>query len=113
MKEIKAFIRRDKLTDVIGALRAAGVRSVTVVPVIPVGIDAPLDFIDISMATPIEHVRQIAKLELVCRDREFQTYADVIRRHAWTGERGDGLVFVSAVDDAVRIRTGAEGDAAL
>jgi nitrogen regulatory protein P-II 1 len=113
MKELKAFVRHGKVNDVVSALRTAGACSLTVVPVVPVGVDAPLDFVDISTARPTEHPQHVVKIELVCRDRESDAYAEIVRTHAFTGERGDGMVFVSAVDDAGRIRTGVHGEDAL
>jgi len=55
----------------------------------------------------------IVKLEIVCLDDEAMRFTDIIMAHAHTGERGDGRIFVSTIDHATNIRTGAEGDAAL
>jgi len=49
----------------------------------------------------------------VCDDRHVERYVNIIRDEARTGERGDGVVFVSAIEDAVRIRNGERGERAL
>ncbi len=53
------------------------------------------------------------KLEIVCRDEEAQSFAEIIREHARLGEKGDGRIFISAIEDAVNIRTGRRGSDAL
>lgn len=53
------------------------------------------------------------KLELVCDDPHVSRRLDIIRDNEQTGERGDGAVFVSTIEDAVRIRNGERGDRAL
>jgi len=55
----------------------------------------------------------MVKLELVCPDADAVTYVQVISSGALTGHRGDGAIFVSAVEEAVHIRTGTRGEAAL
>lgn len=55
----------------------------------------------------------MVKLELVCEDRQADTYMDIIRDHAQTGHPGDGVIFVSEVDRAVHVRTGNRDEAAL
>ena len=48
----------------------------------------------------------ITKLEVVCDDGECDRIVDLIRESAYTGHRGDGMIFVSDVCRAVKIRTG-------
>lgn len=55
----------------------------------------------------------MTKLELVCRDENAPPYIKIIRDLAHTGGHGDGRVFVSTVDEAFNIRSGADGVAAL
>ena len=56
---------------------------------------------------------QVTKLELVCTERHVEGLVEVIRCRACTGEPGDGLIFVSPVEQAVKIRTGVRGREAL
>lgn len=113
MKEVKAYIRERRLPDVIRALRTAGATAVTVVKTLPVGADVEPEYVDLSQAVPVEHFTPMLKLELVCEDRQVDRYVNIIQDEARTGEPGDGVVFVSAVEDAVRIRSGERGDRAL
>jgi nitrogen regulatory protein P-II 1 len=53
------------------------------------------------------------KIEVVVADATLQAAVDAICRAAKTGEIGDGKVFISALESAVRIRTGEKGDAAI
>ncbi|HPM41933.1 MAG TPA: P-II family nitrogen regulator [bacterium] len=53
------------------------------------------------------------KLEVVVPENRVTEVVEVIMKKAQTGRIGDGKIFVSTVDDAVRIRTGETGDAAL
>ena len=113
MKEIKTYVREEKLEAVIRALRAAGARAVTAVRVVPLGSEVDAAFIDISSARPITQYPPMVTLELVCPDADAATYVQVISSGALTGHRGDGAIFVSAVEEAVHIRTGTRGEAAL
>jgi len=56
---------------------------------------------------------KIAKIELICHDERVAEAVDLIRRAAHTGQPGDGIVFVAAIYDAVRIHDGRTGEAAL
>ena len=113
MKEVKAYIREQRLHEVVRALRTAGATAMTVVKTVPVGADVEPEYVDVSRAVPVEHFTPMLKVELVCDDRDVGRYVNIIRDEARTGERGDGVVFVSAVEDAVRIRSGERGDRAL
>jgi nitrogen regulatory protein PII len=59
------------------------------------------------------NVRPKLKLEVVVDDKDKSVVVETILKHARTGEVGDGKVFVSPVEEAIRIRTGEEGDEVL
>lgn len=113
MKELKAYIRKARLNDVIHALRGAGATSVTVVKTVPMGAEIEPEYVDTLREVAVEHFAPMMKVELVCEDQSVDAYIDIIREAARTGERGDGVVFVSPVEDAVRIRSGERGDRAV
>ncbi len=113
MTEIKAYIREAKVDGVVRALEAQGVKQLTLVPTRPVWTDAEPEFVDIAKAKPTAHYARIVKLELVCRDEESGHLAGIIAEQARTGEPGDGMIFFSTIDKALRIRTGRTDDAAL
>lgn len=85
----------------------------TVVKTVPVGADVEPDHVDVSQAVLQEHFAPMLRLELVCDDRQVKRYMNIIREEARTGERGDAVVFVSAIETAVRIRSGERHDRAL
>lgn len=114
MKEIKAYIRPQFVDSVVEALEKAGARDLTVIRV-----DA---FGKLAGAGADEHrfiykyaekYSAVAKLELVSRDEDSARFVGVIRQHAYTGQHGDGRVFIATVDEAINIRTGATGTEAL
>lgn len=113
MKEIKAYVRENRLEPVIQALRGAGAKAVTAVQIVPFGSEMEPEFVDISRAAPLAHFRPMMKLELVCRDEDVTGYADLIREQARTGDPGDGVIFISAVQDALHIRSGEHGEGIL
>ena len=53
------------------------------------------------------------KIELILEDEMVEKAVEAIRSSAQTGRIGDGKIFVSKIEDAVRIRTGERGDAAV
>lgn len=53
------------------------------------------------------------KVEIVVRDDQIEEVVDAIARKARTGRIGDGKIFVSSLEDVVRIRTNEHGDAAI
>ncbi|MGE3841064.1 MAG: P-II family nitrogen regulator [Vicinamibacterales bacterium] len=113
MKELKAYIREQQLTEVVRALRTAGATAVTVVRTVPMGAEVEPEYVDVSRAVSLQHFTPMLKLELVCDDGHVDRYVDLIRDRARTGECGDGVVFVSPIEDAVRIRNGERGERAL
>ena len=52
-------------------------------------------------------------MEVVCADRDLDGLVEAIRKTCATGEKGDGMIFVSDVTKAVRIRDGASGEGVL
>jgi len=114
MKEIKAYLRPSVLDPVIRELENAGARDITVIRVDAIGANVD-EFEDEhrffhKYATKYSAV---AKLEIVCHDADVPRFTEMIRRRARTGAHGDGRIFVSQVNEALSIRTGEVGEAAL
>ncbi|HQR45280.1 MAG TPA: P-II family nitrogen regulator [Thermoanaerobaculia bacterium] len=61
----------------------------------------------------VEPFRPAVRIEIICRDVELTGIVDTLRATAHTGNPGDGMIFISTVAWAVRIRTGEEGSSAL
>ena len=59
------------------------------------------------------HLRPKIKLEIVVEDTDVSAVVETILKHARTGQVGDGKIFVLPVEDAIRIRTGEEGEMVL
>ena len=53
------------------------------------------------------------KIELVCNDENVNKFMELIQKNAHTWQKGDGKIFISSVEDAVRIRTGEAGEKAV
>lgn len=112
MKEIKAYVRCSKAEEVMCALEKAGVPGFTAIKVKGLGgasvPEKEILHIDYSMK-----YCPITKLEIVCKDEDAERIVDVVKKKAYTGHRGDGMIFVSDVGKAVKIRTGDCGESAL
>lgn len=108
MKEIQAFIRPEKLNKVFGVLRKEGFSSLTVFQGEGAGeyTDPQKDWP--SLEFPYLHSRVI-KLEMVCKDENVEKVCEIFQQQGRTGSRGDGLVYISAIEDVIRIRDGAKG----
>ena len=110
MHEIKAIIRRERLDSVLDALqRIADVPGITVSTVTGFGRREPpasggaAEFGQVTMT----------KLEIVVPDAMVPEALASIRRAAFTGRPGDGKVFVLAVEQAIKVRSDAQGIDAL
>lgn len=112
MKMIAAVIKHFKLDDVKDTLSQAGVQGMTVTEV--KGFGRQKGHIEIYRGTSFE-VRFIPKLkiEVAVPDDRLEEIMEMIRKSAFTGEIGDGKIFVYDLKDAIRIRTGERGDEAL
>ena len=106
MKEIKAIIQPHMLTKVIDCLKAMeNLPGVTVSEVHGFGRRQAQSTKDKLVEDFIESAKK-AKLEIVVPDELAEQVVDVITRNAHTGLPGDGLIFVSPVDEVIKIRTG-------
>jgi nitrogen regulatory protein P-II 1 len=112
MKKIEAIIKPFKLEDVKEALAALGVQGMTVVEVKGFGRQKGHTEIYRGSEYTVDFLPKI-KLELVLPDALVAQAVDAIVKSAKTGKIGDGKVFVSAIENAVRIRTEETGEQAV
>ena len=49
----------------------------------------------------------------MCRDEEAEKFMDIIKKHAYFGEHGDGRIFIAPIERAINIRTGEQNEEAL
>jgi nitrogen regulatory protein P-II 1 len=112
MKKIEAIIRPNKLEDVKDALHAIDISGITITQVM--GCGKQKGWKEYYRGTEITlNVLQKIKLEMVVSDDKVDKTIDTIIDVARTGEVGDGKIFISNVEDAIRIRTGEKGEIAL
>jgi nitrogen regulatory protein P-II 1 len=112
MRKIEAVIKPDMFSYVKVALAKAGYPSLTACDVKGRGrqsgvietVDGKSIRADILPKT---------KIEIVVKDEEVKEVIEIISRSAGTGSIGDGKIFIFAVEDAVRIRTGERGNDAI
>ncbi len=113
MKEIKAIIRPFKLMEVVEELQKIdGLPGVTVSEIKGFGKDRARNAKDKVVYEMVEFVSRI-KLEVVVDDAMVDEVVNVIQKYAHTGNAGDGKIFVSTVDETVKIRTNERGRDAL
>jgi nitrogen regulatory protein PII len=112
MKLITGIIRPHKLDEVREALAAAGVQGVTVTEVKGFGRQRGHTELYRGAEYVVDFLPK-TKVEAAVSDAMCDAVIDVITKAALTGKVGDGKIFVSSLDNAVRIRTGETGDNAL
>ena len=112
MKKIEAIVRPAKVGDVFVALAEVGHPGVMVSEIEGHGRQKGIDQQFRGKSYKVDFVTK-CRIQLIVNDNEVEKIIDAIRRAARTGEVGDGKIFIYPVDDAVRIRTGERGEAAL
>ena len=112
MKRIEAVIKPSKLEDVEAALSEIGVQGMTVSEVRGFGRTGGKQEIYRGSAYVVDFVPKI-KLEIVAGNDRVHEILETIRAAANTGHIGDGKIWVSSVDEALRIRTGETGEDAV
>jgi nitrogen regulatory protein P-II 1 len=112
MKKVEAIIRPEKLDLVRAALDELGIRGMTVMEVSGRGRQSGITLQWRVGEYKVEFLPKI-KIEIVVLDEDLSKAIHSIMRVARTGERGDGKIFVLPVDDAIRIRTGDQGESAI
>jgi nitrogen regulatory protein PII len=112
MKKIEAIIKPFKLEEVKDALGEVGIEGMTVSEVKGFGRQKGHTEIYRGSEYTVDFLPKI-KLELVLGDSQVDDAVNAIVKSAKTGKIGDGKVFVSTVDEAVRIRTEEKGELAV
>ena len=112
MKKIEAIIRPFKLDDVKEALLEEGVRGLTISEVRGYGRQKGHTETYRGSEYRIEFVPKM-KIEIVVEDSKVEKVVDAISKTAKTGQVGDGKIFISKIEDVIRIRTDESGKHAL
>jgi nitrogen regulatory protein P-II 1 len=113
MKKIEAIIKPFKLEEVKGALSAMGVSGLTVTPETR-GFGRQKGQVEIfhGVETDIAFIPKVT-IEVVVADNMLEPILSAIREKSRTGSIGDGKIFVTQLDDVVRVRTGEHGSVAI
>jgi nitrogen regulatory protein PII len=112
MKLITAIVKPFKLDDVKEALKTAGVQGITVSEVKGFGRQGGHTETYRGSEYQIDFVPKV-RIELVVEDSSLERTLDVIRESASTGKIGDGKIWVTNVEQIIRIRTGEHGADAI
>ena len=112
MKKIEAIIKPFKLDEVKEALQEAGVQGLSVVEVKGFGRQKGHTELYRGAEYVVDFLPKV-KIEVVLPDEQVERAIDAIVQSANTGKIGDGKIFVTPVEQAIRIRTGESGDDAL
>ena len=104
MKEIKAFLRPNKVNEIISQLKDAGFENITISEAEGTG-----SFQDqnafVSMKYSVTDSK-IAKLEMVIDQKDVSKAVEIISENGKTINPGDGIIYVSCVDEVYRVKTG-------
>ena len=112
MKKIEAIIKPFKLEEVKEALSGLGIEGMTVSEVKGFGRQKGHTEIYRGSEYTVDFLTKI-KLEVVLDDDQVEAAVDAVVKAAKTGKIGDGKVFITAIEDAIRIRTGETGGQAV
>jgi nitrogen regulatory protein P-II 1 len=108
MRKIEAIIRRFKLDEVKEALQEVGLQGITVTEAKGFGRQKGYTELYPGAEYVVDFLPKV-KIEIVLGDDMVDKAVDTIRRAAQTGRIGDGKIFVSKIEEAIRVRTGETG----
>ncbi len=112
MKLIQAIIRREKLAAVKDALDAINCPGIQVWEIVGHGKQQGITEQFRGREFKVDLIPK-TKVEIVVRDSQVKAIVDAIQKSACTSKIGDGKIFISSIEDAVRIRTGDRGEGAV
>ena len=113
MKKIEAIVRPEKLDEIKNALADQGLLGLNIVHVTGRGVQKGIVHTGRGGEAYMVVMLPKVKVELVVQDDATERVVQAIMKAAWTGNIGDGKIFILHVEDAVRVRTGERGDVAL
>lgn len=112
MKKIEAIIKPFKLDEVKDALQEAGLQGITVTEVRGFGRQKGHTELYRGAEYVVDFLPKV-KIEIVVPDSQVDRMVEAIVNAARTGRIGDGKIFISPVETAIRIRTGEDGENAI
>jgi nitrogen regulatory protein P-II 1 len=112
MKKIEAYIKPFKLDDVKEALMEVGIGGMSVIEVKGFGRQRGHKELYRGSEYKVDFLPKI-RVEVVAKDEDVERVVKAIIASARTGQIGDGKIFISSVEDAIRVRTGESGEEVL
>src|SRR6202165_3117527 len=112
MKKIEAIIKPFKLDEVKEALQEIGLQGITVIEAKGFGRQTGQTELYRGAEYVVDSLPKV-KIEVVCTDEMLPKAIEAIQRAAKTGRIGDGKIFISTIENAIRIRTGETGSDAI
>ena len=113
MKKVEAIIRPERVNAVKDALADAGFVGLNTVPVTGRGAQKGIVHQGRSGQSLTIDMLPKTKMELVVKDGDVDKVCDIIMEAARTGEIGDGKIFVTSVEEVIRVRTGERGEESI
>jgi nitrogen regulatory protein P-II 1 len=113
VKKIEAIIRPERLDQIKDALAEQGLLGLNIAHVTGRGAQKGIVHVGRGGEPYTVDMLPKVKVEMVVHDNAAERVVQTIMKAAWTGNIGDGKIFILPVEDAVRVRTGERGDVAL
>jgi len=112
MKKIEAIIKPFKLDEVKEALHEVGLQGITVIEAKGFGRQKGHTELYRGAEYVVDFLPKV-KIELVIPDDVLERAVEAIQQAAYTGRIGDGKIFISSIEEAIRVRTGEKGNEAI
>jgi len=112
LKKIEAIIREDKVNDVKDALADIGIVGLNMFEVRGHGRQGGIQLVGRAGAYQVNMLPKI-QINIVLSDRNLEDTIEAILKSAYTGDPGDGIIFVYPVEDVIRVRTRERGQDAM
>ncbi|HTY13553.1 MAG TPA: P-II family nitrogen regulator [Candidatus Omnitrophota bacterium] len=112
MKRIEAIVRPGKVGEICTALRKIGNQGLMIMEIEGYGKQHGVEQQFRGKTYKTELLNK-ARLEVIARDEDLDIIVKTIKSAAYTGKEGDGKIFISSIENAIKVRTGEEGDKAL
>lgn len=112
LKKIEAIIREDKVNDIIDALKDIGIVGMNMFEVRGHGRQGGVQLVGRAGTYQVNMLPKI-QINIILNDRNLDAALDTILKSAYTGETGDGIIFVLPVEDVIRVRTRERGPGAM
>ena len=109
MTKVTGIVRIGLVGEIIHTIEEAGCRCLSVVDICGLGdlLDPERERISFEYEG---YYMKMSRIEVLCRDEDVQTLVEIFKRYGHTNHPGDGVVYVSPVERAAKIRSGEEGE---